>query len=321
MNWQNNPPGSLLSGRILILDGAMGTMIQRFAPSFPPGNDGNNDILTLTQPELILSIHREYVQAGADIITTNTFNANAISQQDYGMQDQVYTMNFQAARLARESDARFVAGSLGPTNKSASISPDMNRPGVRATDFATLVGAYREQARGLKEGGVDLFLVETVFDALNAKAALFALSEEAPGMPVMLSATIADNSGRILSGQTLEAFLVSTAHAGLFSVGLNCSFGPDKMLPYVRILSRFAPGFTSAHPNAGLPDMFGKYTLSPEAMAQQVKPYVEEGLVNIIGGCCGTTPDHIEALAGMVRKNQAPLRECWSGKKASRKLP
>ncbi|HPH79643.1 MAG TPA: methionine synthase [Bacteroidales bacterium] len=308
MNWQNNPPGSLLSGRILILDGAMGTMIQRFAPSFPPGNDGNNDILTLTQPELILSIHREYVQAGADIITTNTFNANAISQQDYGMQDQVYTMNFQAARLARESDARFVAGSLGPTNKSASISPDMNRPGVRATDFATLVGAYREQARGLKEGGVDLFLVETVFDALNAKAALFALSEEAPGMPVMLSATIADNSGRILSGQTLEAFLVSTAHAGLFSVGLNCSFGPDKMLPYVRILSRFAPGFTSAHPNAGLPDMFGKYTLSPEAMAQQVKPYVEEGLVNIIGGCCGTTPDHIEALAGMVRKNQAPLR-------------
>nr|HPJ83081.1 homocysteine S-methyltransferase family protein [Bacteroidales bacterium] len=308
MNWQNNLPGSLLKGRILILDGAMGTMIQRYTPSFPPGNQGNNDVLVLTQPDLILSIHKEYVQTGADIITTNTFNANAISQKDYGMQDQVYRMNFQAARLARQSGALLVAGSMGPTNKSASISPDMNRPEVRATDFATLVKAYREQARGLKEGGIDLFLVETVFDTLNAKAALFAISEEAPGIPVMLSATIADNSGRILSGQTIEAFLVSTAHSGLFSVGLNCSFGPDKMLPFIRILSRFAPGFTSAHPNAGLPDMFGKYTLSPDIMAQQVKAYVDEGLVNIIGGCCGTTPEHIEAVASMVRQNQAPLR-------------
>ncbi len=291
----------------------MGTMIQRFAPSFPPGNQGNNDVLVLTQPDLILSLHKEYVQAGADIITTNTFNANAISQQDYGMQEQVYRMNYQAARLARQSGALLVAGSMGPTNKSASISPDMNRPGVRATDFATLVKAYREQARGLKEGGVDLLLVETVFDALNAKAALFAILEEAPGIPVMLSATIADNSGRILSGQTIEAFLVSTAHAGLFCVGLNCSFGPDKMLPFMRILSRFAKTFTSAHPNAGLPDLYGNYTLSPEVMARQVNPFVEEGLVNIIGGCCGTTPGHIEALARMVRQSKAPLRKLHAG--------
>ena len=284
MNWQNSLPGSLLAGRTLILDGAMGTMIQYYAPSFPPGNKGNNDLLVLTRPELILSIHKEYVQAGADIITTNTFNANAISQSDYGMQDQVYQINFQAARLARQSGALLVAGSMGPTNKSASISPDMNKPGARAIDFASLVQAYREQARGLKEGGVDLFLVETVFDTLNAKAALFAISEEAPGIPVMLSATIADNSGRILSGQTIEAFLVSTAHAGLFSVGLNCSFGPDKMLPLMRILSRFATIFTSAHPNAGFPDLYGYYALSPKEMALQVKPFVEEGLVNILAG-------------------------------------
>jgi len=308
VNWQNSLPGSLLAGRTLILDGAMGTMIQYYAPSFPPGNKGNNDLLVLTRPELILSIHKEYVQAGADIITTNTFNANAISQSDYGMQDQVYQINFQAARLARQSGALLVAGSMGPTNKSASISPDMNKPGARAIDFASLVQAYREQARGLKEGGVDLFLVETVFDTLNAKAALFAISEEAPGIPVMLSATIADNSGRILSGQTIEAFLVSTAHAGLFSVGLNCSFGPDKMLPLMRILSRFATIFTSAHPNAGFPDLYGYYALSPKEMALQVKPFVEEGLVNILGGCCGTSPDHIKALARMAGQSKAPLR-------------
>ncbi len=292
----------------MILDGAMGTMIQRQSPTFPPGAEGNNDILVLTQPALIQSIHKEYVAAGADIITTNTFNANAISQLDYGMQDRVYQMNREAARLARQSGALLVAGSMGPTNKSASISPDVNRPGKRAIDFMTLVNAYREQARGLKDGGVDMFLVETVFDTLNAKAALFALAEEAPGMPVMLSATIADNSGRILSGQTIEAFLVSTEHAGLFSTGLNCSFGPDKMLPFLRTLSRHASTFTSAHPNAGLPDLYGNYNLTPDEMARQMKPFIEESLVNIVGGCCGTTPAHIAALASMVRESSAPLR-------------
>ncbi|MDD3208813.1 MAG: methionine synthase [Bacteroidales bacterium] len=308
MNWQNSKPGILLQGRILILDGAMGTMIQRLGPSFPPGNEGNNDMLVLTRPELILSIHKDYVKAGADIVTTNTFNANRISQLDYGMQDQVYKINYEAARLAHESGAMLIAGSMGPTNKSASISPDVNQPGFRAVDFNTLVEAYREQARGLKDGGVDLFLVETVFDTLNAKAALFALSEEAPGIPVILSATIGDNSGRVLSGQTIEAFLVSTAHAGLFGVGLNCSFGPDKMLPYMRTLSRYALTFTSAHPNAGLPDLYGNYNLTPEKMIHQVKPYIDEGLVNIIGGCCGTTPSHIAALAAMVHQSKAPVR-------------
>ncbi|HOO42176.1 MAG TPA: methionine synthase [Bacteroidales bacterium] len=305
MNWLNSKPGSHLKGRLLILDGAMGTMIQRHSPSFPAGAEGNNDILVLTQPALILSIHKEYVAAGADIVTTNTFNANAISQQDYGLQDRVYEMNREAGRLARESGALLVAGSMGPTNKSASISPDVNRPGERAVAFMDLVNAYREQARGLKDGGVDMFLVETVFDTLNAKAALFALEEEAPGMPVMLSATIADNSGRVLSGQTIEAFLVSTEHAGLFSTGLNCSFGPDKMLPFLRTLSRHATTFTSAHPNAGLPDLYGNYNLTPEEMARQMRPFVEESLVNIVGGCCGTTPAHIEALASMVRKSKA----------------
>ena len=286
----------------------MGTMIQRHSPSFPPGAEGNNDILVLTQPALIQSIHKEYVEAGADIITTNTFNANAISQQDYGMQDRVYQMNLEAARLARESGALLVAGSMGPTNKSASISPDVNRPGERAVDFPTLVNAYREQARGLKDGGVDMFLIETVFDTLNAKAALFALTEEAPGMPVMLSATIADNSGRVLSGQTIEAFLVSTEQSGLFSTGLNCSFGPDKILPFLRILSRHATTFTSAHPNAGLPDLYGNYNLTPDEMARQMRPFVEESLVNIVGGCCGTTPAHIAALASMVRECAARPR-------------
>ncbi|MDD4499434.1 MAG: methionine synthase [Bacteroidales bacterium] len=309
MNWLNSKPGSLLKGRILILDGAMGTMIQRHSPSFPPGAEGNNDILVLTAPDLILSIHKEYVQAGADIITTNTFNANAISQQDYGMQDRVYQMNREAARLARESGALLVAGSMGPTNKSASISPDVNRPGERAVDFMTLVNAYGEQARGLKDGGADLFLVETVFDTLNAKAALFALAREAPGMPVMLSATIADNSGRVLSGQTIEAFLVSTEHAGLFSTGLNCSFGPDKMLPFLRNLSSLATTFTSAHPNAGLPDLYGNYNLTPTDMVLQMKPFIEESLVNIVGGCCGTTPAHIAALASMVHQSRYPARD------------
>ena len=245
-----------------------------------------------------------HMDAGADIICTNTFNANKISQQDYGTADRVYEINRQAARLARESGALYVAGSMGPTNRSASIPTRVEFPGEREVDFHTLVHAYRDQIRGLKDGGADLLLLETVFDTLNAKAALFALEEEAPGMPVMLSATIADHSGRILSGQTIEAFLASTEHAGLFSVGLNCSFGPDKLLVYSRILAQHTAVFTSAHPNAGLPDVYGNYTLTAEAMARQMRPFAEERLVNILGGCCGTTPEHIRALSSMVKETE-----------------
>ena len=308
MNWLNSLPGKLLSERVLILDGAMGTMIQRYSPSFPSGADGNNDLLVLTQPALIQTIHEAYVQAGADIITTNTFNANTISQQEYGTEDKVYQMNRTAVALARAAGARLVAGSIGPTNKSASLSPDVNNPGLRAVDFNTLVEAYAQQVRGLRDGETDLFLVETVFDTINAKAALFAITREAPDIPVMLSATVADAGGRILSGQTLDAFLVSVRHANLFSIGLNCSFGADAMLPFIRTFVD-APLFVSAHPNAGLPDMFGKYTQTPEIMARTVRPFVEEGLVNIIGGCCGTTPDHIAAIARMVRSLEAPVRK------------
>lgn len=309
VSWQNSKAETLIQERVLILDGAMGTMIQGQNPSYPEGNRGNNDILVLSSPQLIRSIHKEYVQAGADIVSTNTFNANGISQQDYGTVDRVYEINVTAARLARESGALLVAGSMGPTNKSASIPPRADFPGERAVDFHTLANAYRDQIRGLRDGGVDLFLLETVFDTLNAKAALFALAEEAPEIPVMLSATIADNSGRVLSGQTIEAFLASTEHAGVFSIGLNCSFGPDKMLSYMRTLARLAPVYTSAHPNAGLPDMFGKYNMSPEEMSRQLKPFVEERLVNILGGCCGTTPAHIKALAEMVKACGTPRRE------------
>lgn len=304
VNWQNSSIGNLLKERMLILDGAMGTMIQHQHPVFPDGNDGNNDILVLSSPELIRNIHKAYVDAGADIICTNTFNANKISQQDYGTADRVYEINRQAARLARESGALYVAGSMGPTNRSASIPTRVEFPGEREVDFHTLVHAYRDQIRGLKDGGTDLFLLETVFDTLNAKAALFALEEEAPGMPVMLSATIADHSGRILSGQTIEAFLASTEHAGLFSVGLNCSFGPDKLLVYSRMLAQHTAVFTSAHPNAGLPDVYGNYTLTAEAMARHMRPFAEERLVNILGGCCGTTPEHIRALSSMVKETE-----------------
>ncbi|MFA6927067.1 MAG: homocysteine S-methyltransferase family protein, partial [Bacteroidales bacterium] len=294
----------MLKKRILILDGAMGTMIQNQNPVFPQGNDGNNDVLVLTNPDLIRNIHKAYVDAGADIICTNTFNANKISQLDYGATDRVYEINRQAARLARDSGALYVAGAMGPTNRSASIPTKVEFPGEREVDFHTLADAYKDQIRGLKEGGVDLFLLETVFDTLNAKAALFALEEEAPGMPIMLSATIADHSGRILSGQTIEAFLASTEHAPLFSVGLNCSFGPDTLLIYLRTLAKSATVFTSAHPNAGLPDVYGNYTLSPEEMTRQMRPFVEERLVNILGGCCGTTPEHIRALSLMVKETE-----------------
>ena len=308
MNWQKNPLSKLLAERLVVLDGAMGTMIQRHSPSFPSGLEGDNDALVLSHPQVIEAIHRQYVAAGADIITTNTFNANCISQEEYGMADKVYEMNRTAVGLARAAGARFVAGSMGPTNKSASLSPNVNDPGFRAITFSQLVAAYAEQARGLKDGGVDVFLVETAFDTLNVKAALFALAQTAPDIPIMLSATVADAGGRVLSGQTLEAFLVSVQHAPLLSIGLNCSFGADKMLPFIRTFAQKAPFYTSAHPNAGLPDLYGKYAQTPALMAQAVRPFIEQGLVNILGGCCGTTPEHIAAIADLIHALKAPVR-------------
>lgn len=311
--------------RILVLDGAMGTMIQahklteedyrgeRFK-DFPHDLKGNNDLLSLTQQEIIKEIHAKYFEAGADIVETNTFNSTRISMADYHMEDLVPELNYEAARLAREvadeftarepEKPRFVVGSMGPTNKTASISPDVNNPGYRAIDFDTLAANYKEQAKALIEGGVDALLVETVFDTLNAKAALFALMElfEEIGreLPIMVSGTITDASGRTLSGQTAEAFLISISHAPLFSVGLNCALGAEQLRPYLQVLSRSSDFAISAHPNAGLPNAFGEYDESPEQMAAQIKEYMELGLVNVIGGCCGTTPEHVKAIAGMV---------------------
>jgi len=307
-----------------ILDGAMGTMIQgaalgesdfrgeRFV-SLPLMQRGNNDLLCLTQPELIKKIHRAYLEAGADIISTNTFNASRISQEDYGTAEVVREMNVAGARLAREVCDRFmeahphrkcyVAGSIGPTNKSASMSPKVEEPGYRAVTFGQLVEAYREQVEALLDGGVDMLLIETVFDTLNAKAALFAVEEVQAGVRVMLSATVADESGRLLSGQSLEAFVASVAHVPLWSIGLNCSFGAEKLAPFVRQLSQIAPCRVSVHPNAGLPDAFGAYNETPEGMAERMRLYVTEGWVDIIGGCCGTTPEHIAAIAQMVSRS------------------
>ncbi len=312
--------------RILVLDGAMGTMIQQYQLTekdyrgerfrdYPSDLKGNNDLLSLTQPQIIKEIHAAYLEAGADIIETNTFNSTRISMADYDMQDLVFELNLQAARIAREvadeftsrepNKPRFVAGSMGPTNKTASLSPDVNNPGYRAINFDTLVAHYREQAQALTEGGVDILMVETVFDTLNAKAALFALmelfDETGNELPIMLSGTITDASGRTLSGQTAEAFLISTQHAPLFSVGLNCALGAEQLRPYLQILSRASDFLISAHPNAGLPNAFGEYDQSPEEMAAQVQEYLEMGLVNIIGGCCGTGPEHIRAIANLAR--------------------
>lgn len=299
----------ILRERVMVLDGAMGTMIQRLS-----GGGGNNDLLVLTRPDLIASIHRMYLEAGADIIETDTFNAQRLSQAEYGTASRVREMNLAAARIARsEADRmtlitpgkpRFVAGSVGPTGKTASISPDVDDPAFRDVDFDLLEDIYLEQMTALVEGGVDLLLVETVFDALNAKAALsasrkaFALAGRT--VPVMVSASVTDMSGRILSGQTVDAFLASVAPFGVFSIGLNCSFGADRMLPLIEELSAKAPFFVSAHPNAGMPDELGKYDQSPEVMAAKVRPFLEKGLVNIIGGCCGTTPEHIAAIAAVV---------------------
>lgn len=313
----------LLQQRILLLDGAMGTTIQqyrlteedfrgRLLKDHPYDVKGNNDLLCLTQPQLIADIHRAFLEAGADIIETNTFNGTAISQADYHTESLVYQINMQAAKIAKEAaleftrrtphKPRFVAGALGPTNKTASLSPDVNDPGLRAITFDELVVAYTEQVSGLIAGGVDLLLVETIFDTLNAKAALFAVEEYTRSigkvLPVMVSGTIVDASGRTLSGQTTEAFWISVSHARhLLSVGLNCALGSQQMRPFIEELSRLAPVFVSLYPNAGLPNQFGGYDETPEMMAETLREYAQHGFVNIIGGCCGTTPEHIKAMA------------------------
>ncbi|MFT4681810.1 MAG: 5-methyltetrahydrofolate--homocysteine methyltransferase [Flavobacteriales bacterium] len=313
--------------RILILDGAMGTMIQRhkleeddyrgdyFKDAEKPLK-GNNDLLSITRPEIIKDIHRQYYLAGADIAETNTFSGTTIAQADYGLEDAVYEINFQSAKIAREvadeltaaepHKPRFVAGSMGPTNRTASLSPDVNDPGYRAVTFDELKIAYRQQAKALIEGGSDILLVETVFDTLNAKAALFAIEElyEELGyrLPIMVSGTITDASGRTLSGQTAEAFLISVSHIPLLSVGFNCALGAKQLRPHLQVLSQNAPFGVSAHPNAGLPNEFGEYDESPEMMADQIEDFMKENLINIIGGCCGTTPDHIKAIADMASR-------------------
>lgn len=304
----------VIKERVLVLDGAMGTMIQRAG-----AGGGNNDMLVLTRPEVISAIHRSYLEAGADIIETDTFNAQRISQADYHTEDKVREINLAAAALARaEADRmtrltpdrpRFVAGSVGPTGKTASISPDVGDPAFRAVDFDCLHDAYLEQMTALIEGGVDVLLIETIFDTLNTKAAIVAAHDAFRSLgrevPVMLSATIADRSGRILSGQTVDAFLASVAGLGIFSVGLNCSFGADELLPFLEELSASAPFYVSTYPNAGIPDELGNYSQTPELMAESVRPYLERGLVNIIGGCCGTTPEHIACIAALVEKHSA----------------
>lgn len=312
----------IASQKILILDGAMGTMVQRYPlteedfrgerfknHTFPL--KGNNDLLSISQPSIIKDIHRQYLDAGADIIETNTFSGTTIAQEDYGLNaDDVYEINFQSAKIAkevaREFTDKFVAGSIGPTNRTASLSPDVNNPGYRAVTFDELKDAYKFQVKGLIDGGVDVLLIETVFDTLNAKAALFAIQEyyleNNISLPIMISGTITDASGRTLSGQTTEAFLISVQHAPLFSVGLNCALGAKQLRPYLQVLANKSSFGVSAHPNAGLPNEFGEYDESPQDMAGQIEVFLEEGLLNIVGGCCGTTPDHIQAIANTASK-------------------
>ncbi len=318
----------ILNQRILILDGAMGTMIQKLGLSesdfrgskfkdFSSDLRGNNDILCITQPEAIKNIHHQYLEAGADIIETNTFNANSISQSDYNTQSYVYEINLNAAKIAKEKTQeftlknpdkpRFVAGAIGPTNKTASMSPDVNKPGFRSAYFDDFYYAYYEQISGLVDGGADILLIETIFDTLNAKAAIFAIFEyfkkNRVSFPVMISGTIVDLSGRLLSGQTISAFWTSISHApNLLSVGLNCALGPEQMRPFISELSELANCFTSLYPNAGFPNEFGQYEKTPEAMAKVLDEYAKENLFNIVGGCCGTTPDHIKLISDISKK-------------------
>lgn len=318
-----------LQQRILVLDGAMGTMLQRYQfteedyrgerfKNWESPLKGNNDLLSLAQPHAIEAVHRKYLEAGADIIETNTFSATTIAMADYHMEDLVYELNYESAKIARKvcdeftaltpEKPRFVAGSIGPTNKTASLSPDVNDPGYRAITFDELRIAYKQQAEALLDGGSDILLVETIFDTLNAKAALFAIDqiqeERKIQIPIMVSGTITDASGRTLSGQTAEAFLVSISHLNLLSVGFNCALGAKQLTPYLETISNNSEFFVSAYPNAGLPNAFGQYDESPEFMAEQIREYAEKGLVNIVGGCCGTTPDHIAAIAKIVKNYQ-----------------
>jgi 5-methyltetrahydrofolate--homocysteine methyltransferase len=315
----------ILKQRILVLDGAMGTMLQRNQfeeadfrgerfKDFPHPLKGNNDLLSITQPEAVKAVHRAYFEAGADIVETNTFSGTTIGMADYHMEDLVYELNYQSAKIAREvadeftDKPRFVAGSIGPTNRTASMSPDVNDPGYRAVTFDDLRIAYRQQVEALIDGGADLLLVETIFDTLNAKAALFAIEEvkeeRQSDIPVMVSGTITDASGRTLSGQTVEAFLISIAHIPLLSVGFNCALGADQLKPYLKRLGQHTQLNISAHPNAGLPNAFGQYDQTPEEMQALIREYLNENLVNIIGGCCGTTPEHIRAIAQVAAEFQ-----------------
>lgn len=316
-----------LQQRILVLDGAMGTMLQQYKfteadfrgerfKDYPSPLQGNNDLLSLTQPEAIKTIHAKYFEAGADIIETNTFSSTNIAMADYQMENLVYELNYQSAKIAKEvadtftakdrNKPRFVAGSIGPTNRTASMSPDVNDPGFRAVTFDDLRIAYKQQIEALIDGGVDLLLVETVFDTLNAKAALFAIEEVKEerniDIPIMLSGTITDASGRTLSGQTAEAFLISVSHIPLLSIGFNCALGANLLQPHLEAIANKTEFAISAHPNAGLPNAFGQYDESPEEMGEQIEEYLKKNLVNIIGGCCGTTPEHIKVIADLAAK-------------------
>ncbi len=334
-----------LNERILIIDGAMGTMIQRYNleekdyrgdrfKDWHTDVKGNNDLLSITQPQIIEAIHLQYLEAGADIIETNTFSSTCIAQADYDMQTLAYELNVAATKCAKNAvtnfkksrkapplsewtpleeglgEAAFVAGAIGPLNKTLSLSPDVNNPGFRAVTFDEVANAYYEQIRGLVDGGVDLLLVETIFDTLNAKAAIYAIKKyfrdtKKQELPIMISGTITDASGRTLSGQTLEAFYISVSHANPLSIGLNCALGASEMRPHIEELSEIASCYTSAYPNAGLPNAFGEYDEQPHETAHIIEEWAKEGFVNIVGGCCGTTPDHIKHIAKQVKNFEA----------------
>lgn len=321
-----------LNESILIIDGAMGTMIQRYGLSekdfrserfrnWHKDVKGNNDLLSITQPKIIEAIHKEYLKAGADIIETNTFSSTSIAQADYDMQAIAYELNVAAANCARNAietfnsetkniSEKFIAGAIGPLNKTLSLSPDVNNPGFRTVSFDEVADAYYEQVSGLVDGGVDLLLIETIFDTLNAKAAIYAIKKyfrdtKKEELPIMISGTITDASGRTLSGQTLEAFYISVSHANPLSVGLNCALGAKEMRPHIEELSEIASCYTSAYPNAGLPNSFGEYDEQPHETAHIIEEWAKEGFVNIVGGCCGTTPDHIRHIAEQVKKFEA----------------
>ena len=317
----------VIKERILVLDGAMGTMIQAYNlkeedfrgerfKNYSSSLKGNNDLLSITQPKIISEIHKKYLDSGADILETNTFSSNSISMADYNMEDLVYELNFESAKIAKKltdeyniknpSKPRFVAGSIGPTNKTASMSPDVSDPGFRAITFDELVISYTEQIKGLVDGGVDILLLETIFDTLNAKAALFAIDTYMENnkldIPLMVSGTITDQSGRTLSGQTVNAFMISVSHMPIFSIGFNCALGADQLMPYVKRLSDKSEFYVSAHPNAGLPNAFGEYDQTPEEMQNLLEKYLKDGIVNIVGGCCGTTEEHIKLIAESAKK-------------------